>query len=407
MSPAALAALLLLLLLPLSAAAESVERVVLRPLEIEGCQGLGYPRGPRELLVDGERMVDSRARFWVLDRPASFHEGHARTVYRVGDGALAVDAELSPGLEEEIVRLTVERPIGERYRRAYLDGVALPCERRARYAVVERGRADADLYAQERFDRLLHEANELLYDDRFAEANERLRGAAQLRPDDPAPWWMLARSRYLELEHPGTALPEPARLDGYAEVERYADEAVARAPERAEGYLWRGVARGRIATSLGNIRIALQGALGGRGPAWIEAELRQAVSRQPEYQFFGFSTRADALHALAQFYRFAPDAWYMGAVGTRGDIGRAIELSREAVHAQPVRIEYRKELAVELLCRGEDDDFEEARGELRALLALPAVTPIDRVDQRHAHRLLESPPDDVCWYTRESLEAAR
>ena len=53
-----------------------------------------------------------------------------------------------------------------------------------------------------------------------------------------------------------------ARARGYAEVEHWADEAVARAPDQAEGYLWQGVARGRIATSAGNLRIALAGMVG-------------------------------------------------------------------------------------------------------------------------------------------------
>jgi len=179
-------------------------------------------------------------------------------------------------------------------------------------------------------------------------------------------------------------------------------------PDRAEGYLWQGIARGRIATTLGNLRMALDGALGERGPRWLEQTFQRAVTRPEEFRFFGFSTRADALHALAQYYRLAPDGWYMRLLGTRGDIERAIELSREAVAAQPVRIEYRAELAVELLCRNHPGDREAARAELEALLAIPAITPIDRIDHERARALLTEVPDDVCWSSRDGrLEGAQ
>ncbi|MBW2416844.1 MAG: hypothetical protein JRG76_20295, partial [Deltaproteobacteria bacterium] len=175
------------------------------------------------------------------------------------------------------------------------------------------------------------------------------------------------------------------------------------APDRAEGYLWQGILRGRMVTSQGSVRTALNGMVGGRGPAWLERTLSQAVSLPGEYRFFGFSTHGNALHALAQFYRLAPDAWYMAAVGTRGDIDRAIDLSRAAVATQTVRIEFRLELAVALLCRGSETDLLEARSQLKTLLGLPAVTEVDRVDQTHARRLLRGTILDVCAYSRDAV----
>jgi hypothetical protein len=144
--------------------------------------------------------------------------------------------------------------------------------------------------------------------------------------------------------------------------------------------------------------------VGGRGPKWLEQTLRQAAELQEDFRFLGFTTRGDALHALAQFYRLAPDAWYMGLVGTRGNLDRAVELSRQAVAIQPRRIEYHKELGVALLCRGRSDDLEAAARELREVLALPAITPLDQVDQRHARRLLEQRPANVCWYSRDGFQ---
>ena len=69
-----------------------------------------------------------------------------------------------------------------------------------------------------------------------------------------------------------------------------------------------------------------------------------------------------------------------------------------------MRIEFRKELAVELLCRGRDADRSEAAAQLVALLELPAITPIDRVDQAHARRLIEGSIPDVCWYSRDAVQ---
>jgi hypothetical protein len=314
-----------------------------------------------------------------------------------------VDAELAPGLDREVVRIRVAEPIAPEYLATYLPGVALPCERVTRYSVTRSARGEADLPALARFDAALLEATELLYDARFADAQARLREAMALRPDDATPYWMMARLRYLALEARASALSSAERVAGYEDAEHWADGAVERAPTRAEGFLWQAIARGRIATSRGSVDLALRGWLGGRGPSWLEATMRKAVSLPEDFRFFGFSTRGDALHVLAQFYRLAPSGWYMSLVGASGNLDRAIDLSREAVSLQPVRIEYRKELAVELLCRGSAEDREAARAELAALLAIPAITRIDRIDQSHARILLDEPPAAACAYSRDSF----
>jgi tetratricopeptide (TPR) repeat protein len=214
---------------------------------------------------------------------------------------------------------------------------------------------------------------------------------------------MLARVRSLELEARARELSTEDRIRGYEEAERHADDAVVRAPREPEGYLWQAIARGRIVTARGNLRAALYAMLGGRGPAWIEQTLRTAVALPERFDFFGDSTRGDALYALAQFYRLAPDAWYMSALGTRGDVDRSVELLREAVERQPERLEYHKELAVALLCRGSDQDRASAEHELRELLTLPAITPIDAIDREHAQQLLARVPENVCGYSRDGF----
>ncbi|MFQ5514695.1 MAG: hypothetical protein ACE5FG_09670 [Myxococcota bacterium] len=382
---------------------EGLRHVALRATAIDGCPGIPYPRGERELFIDGDHVVDARSRFWELDRAREYRRGTAQVRYRVDTGSLLIVSELSEDLRTEKVRISIETPIEASYLRIYLNEVKLPCERHVSYDLRELGTAKADLEVLARFDALLHEATELGYNERYADVMERLRQAITLIPDDPAPYWMMARARYLELEQQAQTLSKEERMRGYEEAERWADAAVGRAPHRAEGYLWQGILRGRMATAQGNIRVALRGMLGGRGPAWLEQTLRKAVSLQEEYRFFGFSTRANALYALAQFYRLAPDAWYMAAVGTRGDIDRAVALARETVEAQPVRIEFHKELAVALLCRARPGDREEAEQHLREVLRLPAITRLDRIDQKHAHLLMRGLPN-VCWYSRDSLQ---
>ena len=406
MSPPAFAGLLVLSLATAAHAvgAAPVERVELVAISIDGCTGIPFPRASRELVVAGDEAVDVSARFWELDRPAAYAHGRASRRYRIGKGVLAVDAELSPGLDREIVRISVAEPVAPEYLATYLPGARLPCERTTRYTVRRRGPARAELAPLARFDAALQEATELLYDADFTSGEARLREAMALRPADPAPHWMMARLRYLALEGRAAALSRSERIAGYEEAELFADQAVARAPGRAEGYLWQAVAHGRIATSAGSLRLAVRGWVGGRGPSWLEQTMRKAVSLPEDFRFFGFSTRGDALHALAQFYRLAPTGWYMRLVGTSGNLNRAIELSRESVALQPVRIEYRKELAVELLCRAADGDVAEARAQLEAVREIPAITPIDRIDQVHARALLREPTASPCSYSRDAFQ---
>jgi hypothetical protein len=403
-------ALVLLLLVlcasPRAGAAQQLERARLEAVSIEGCPGLPYPRVSRELWLGSDEAVDVAGGFWLLDRPTHFRGGRALARYRVGPGVLRAESRLDADLAHESVRLEEEQPIAAAFRQVYLRGVALPCERHTRYAVTRLEPGSGDLAGLARFDELLLEAVELQYDGSFDPARQRLEQARALRPDDPAPYWLMARLVYLETEQSAPQLAADERARRFQEVERWADQAVQRAPGQAEGYLWQGVARGRIATSVGNLRIALAGAVGGRGPAWLEQTLRRAVELPDRFRFFGFSTRGDALYALAQFYRLAPDGWYMHLVGTSGDRTRAVQLASEAVRMQEVRIEYRKELAVALLCRGAQGDAEQARRELGALLELPAITALDRVDQEHARALQARVPANVCWYSRDGFVEA-
>jgi tetratricopeptide (TPR) repeat protein len=384
-------------------ASEPVQRTLLAVRSSQGCDGIPHSPGPRELLREGERAVDARARFWALDRPGDFLRGRALRRYRIGSGLLRVESSLDLGALVERLRFTLERSVESSHLAVYLPGVNLPCERTVHFRSAPLGPVAADLDELVAFDSALHQATEQIYDDGFAEARRLLERARSLRPHDPAPYWMLARLIILELEARPAWSGRARRVAAYEDAEAWADEAVALDPGGAEGRLWQGIARGRIITASGNLRVAVHAATGGRGPGWLEQTLRHASEPPGGYAFFGYTTRGDALYALAQYYRLAPTGWYMRVFGTRGDIERATELARRAVEIQPTRIEYRKELAIALLCRGAPGDHEEARAELERLLAIPAITRIDRLDHEHARALLSGVSGKVCWYSRDGF----
>lgn len=370
-----------------------------------------------------DRLVDVDARPWELGAPALYvRDGdafEARERHRLGEGAVRIEVRLEPQAGRFVARLVPE-PGGdfEAARRAWLPGVALPCRAvgtlRVRGAEVGR-RADAaadapadgwpDPEAALRTYRLEHEATELLYDLRFEAARAALAEAASQSPRDPTPRWMAARATYLE----GEALPpedRPGRLEAFRRAEAFADQAVEVDPESAEGWLWRAVTRGRIATTQGDLRTALEALGRSRGPRWVAHCFEKAIALGPRWRHFGHSARADALYGAAQLYRLLPEGRLVGlAIGVRRDLDRSVALLEQARAIQPGRLEYAKELGVALLCRGAErgrpEDLRAGRAVLEESLALPAPTAFDRTDRRHAAELLGAPPAEACTYSRD------
>jgi tetratricopeptide (TPR) repeat protein len=365
-------------------------------------------------LEGGETFVDLDARPWRIDEPAIYRRGAEPVVgevsHRVGDGALRVRTTLAPDAGRFAVELLPE-PAGD-FALAlaqYLPGVALPCRAEGRLALAPAagsGRPPADTAAVYE---LLHRATELLYDQRFDAADAALLEAGRLAPRSDTVRWMRARVAYLE----GEALPagdRRGRLEAFARAERLADDAVALAPEHAEGWLWRGIARGRITTTQAGLSRALDVLRGERGPAWVATCFERAIALRPEYVHFGFSAAGDARVGAAQLYRLLPGAAWAGPLlGVARDLERSVALAREALALQPQRIEYAKELGVALLCQahetGRAQEDAEARRVLRAALALPVRTPYERTDRRHVQELLGGPAASACRYSRDAWEA--
>jgi tetratricopeptide (TPR) repeat protein len=394
-------------------AAQRLERTV----EASGCGALVADHAGElaEAQLDGgEARVDLDARAWRLDEPAVYRASESGFAsderYRVGDGAVRVGIALDPANGRFAAEVLPESAGDFALALAqYLPGVALPCRASGRIALTAVPASERDPEAAARVHALLRRATEHLYDQRFDAADAALLEAERLEPAVATVRWMRARVAYLE----GEALPaadRPARLEAFARAERLADEAVALAPREAEGWLWRGIARGRITTTQAGLRRAFDVLRGERGPRFVADCFERAIALHPSYVHFGFSAAGDARAGAAQLYRLLPGgAWARPVIGVGRDLDRAVELSREALELQPVRIEYAKELGVALLCRaserGDGRDLEEGRGVLGRALALPVRTPYERVDHAHVAQLLASDPTRACGYSRDAWDA--
>jgi tetratricopeptide (TPR) repeat protein len=294
----------------------------------------------------------------------------------------------------------------------YLPGVTLPCRASGRLTIEPASDAPADPDRFARVQDLLHRATEALYAPDFAAARALLAEAQALDPRSDTVRWMRARASYLE----GEALPTedvPGRTARFAEAEGFADQAVELAPDHGEGWLWRAVARGRLITTQGLLARTFGALARSRGPAWVAQCFERAIVLRPAWHHFNHFAEGDARYGAAQLYRMLPEgAWAQRAIGVRGDLDRAIELAHGALALQPNRIEYAKELGVDLLCRGarraNAADVAEGRRVLQRAAELPVRTLYDRVDRQHIERLIAAPADRACDYSRDLwLDAAR
>lgn len=223
-------------------------------------------------------------------------------------------------------------------------------------------------------------------------------------PDDSDALWRLARSIYEKGELMSSAgRPESERLPLYAKAQALAHHAQEVAPDSGLGYLWEGVALGRVATSKGILSQLFTA-------DDIERLWLKALTKPDRYaSATGNSTfPGDVYNGLGQFYRLCPDwAAMKWIAGTRGDIDKSVEYQRKLVAAEPARIEGVKELGVSLICKGYKQDDEQAKAEgrlwLQKALALPVKGPIDKIDHAQIPTILAREAD-ACEYSRDGYE---
>jgi len=222
-------------------------------------------------------------------------------------------------------------------------------------------------------------------------------------PDDPEALWRLARALYEKGEVLAQSVPDSQRLPIYTRVRSLSRRAQELDPEAGFGYLWEGVAMGRIATSKGIL--SQLSTADDIERLWLRSLQSKTVYRMDN----GISSfPGDSWNALGQFYRLCPDWKAMEWIsGTRGDIDKSVYYFRLMVKDDPNRLEGLKELGVALLCKGykQDDDAAKVEGRvwLEKAYALPATYPTDVIDHKQIP-VIRSREADACGYSRDGWE---
>lgn len=211
-----------------------------------------------------------------------------------------------------------------------------------------------------------------------------------LLPRDVHTGWRLARDLMLI----GEGLPE-ADVDGRLPIFEEAREVATRAfeldPSCSECCFYRFAATSRVATtlgawrSLGLVRQAgeqLATCLAMPLPTWSDADWNHE--------------QANLFYGAAVYYRMIPDSWWAEQIiGFRGDRREATRWARRAVEVSPLRLDYRVELGIALLCVGESEGDEAARREgfdwLAGVDQLPDRMDTDPIDRARAEQVRHEP----------------
>ena len=222
-------------------------------------------------------------------------------------------------------------------------------------------------------------------------------------PEDPEALWRLARALYEHGEMLAQTVPDKQRLPIYARVKSLSQKAKALDPESGFGYLWEGVAMGRIATASGIV--SQLSTADDIEKLWLTALSKKTTYRMES----GISSFPGDVHnALGQFYRLCPDWKAMEWIsGTRGDIDKSVKYFRLMVADDPNRLEGIKELGVALLCKGykQNDTGAKAEGRmwLKKAYELPYFYPTDKIDHFQIPLILER-EKQACGYSRDGWE---
>ena len=145
----------------------------------------------------------------------------------------------------------------------------------------------------------------------------------------------------------------------------------------------------------------------------IEGAWLKAASLKPPYRSADGAANAlgDTYYALGMFYRVVPE-WLCyfplkQIIGTCGSLEKSILYQRKAVTLEPTSIGYNKELAVSLLCHGQEygepGEIEEAKKLLKELQSYPELKPSCTIDKEHARMILED-PSLACGYQRDTQQ---
>jgi tetratricopeptide (TPR) repeat protein len=145
----------------------------------------------------------------------------------------------------------------------------------------------------------------------------------------------------------------------------------------------------------------------------VEQAWLKAISLKPQYRSEDGAGNilANMYYALGMFYRVVPE-WlcyfpFKQIIGTCGDLEKSVEYQRKAVALEPNRVEFHRELAVSLLCHGQQydvpEEIEEAKKILIKIQSMPGQKSWGKIDKEHARMLLED-PSIACGYQRDAQQ---
>jgi hypothetical protein len=257
-------------------------------------------------------------------------------------------------------------------------------------------------------DELMQKAEALWVGQDFNGSDRLLSQAQKTCPDRPELYWRRARNEFDRIE----AIPRELKpgkdelMARYNALEKLADQCISLDDKDGNCWEWKAVAMGRRGTTQGVINTLPE-------VDDLEKVLLKAESLKPSYR--SVNGAADSIgdidSMLGQFYRALPE-WicafpFKQIVGTCGDMDKSVAYQEKAVAREPQRIEYRKELAISLLCRGQrrerPEEMEEAKKILRSIESMPEIKPSDKVDKQHA-RMILADPSLACGYSRDAQQ---
>lgn len=223
---------------------------------------------------------------------------------------------------------------------------------------------------------------------------------AQSPEGDPSGYWRAARATWLA----GEILPleaKDAKIERFAQAEALADLGLAANPDCAECMLWKFIAMGRLRTTQGMMDAA-------RAVPEMARLLDRALEIGPTHVDNADNSSLGNLHySSAIFYRLLPDWFFMKwMLGVRGDKQRALEHSLKALELHPNRLDFRIEVATQMLCIGTAKKDKIRLVEGRRLMREAIATVPETEDQRreiHFAKVLLEEPKKACGYTGDQI----
>jgi len=223
---------------------------------------------------------------------------------------------------------------------------------------------------------------------------------AQSPSGNPSGYWRAARATWLA----GEILPleaKEAKVARFEQAEALTDLGLAANPDCAECMLWKFIAMGRLRTTQGMMDAA-------RAVPEMARLLDRALEIGPTHVDNADNSSLGNLHySSAIFYRLLPDWFFIKwMLGVRGDKQRALEHSLKALELHPNRLDFRIEVATQMLCIGTSKKDKVRLVEGRRLMQEAIETVPETEDQRreiHFAKVLLEEPKKACGYTGDQI----